>query len=413
MDWDAKNVMNEPSVSATVALSASTEFETPSRDAKGRMQALFALNSLAVGGSETKIVRVANGLLGRGITAGIAYLKAPHDLKDRIEPRVPVTHLERRGKFSLGAARRLRALIRTHKPDIVLAVNLYPTLYLSIAALGLAQMPRRVALLNTTTFDASRRWRQSFYNPLLRRLDSIVYGCELQRTLWRETTNGTKVSSSVIYNGVDVDWFNAASIEVDARMLRQRLAIPEGAFVVGCVGRFAAAKNHNALIQSIADLRRQSIPAHLLLVGDGPLRRSLEDQAAQLGVLPHISFLGQTRDVRPALACMDVFALTSTHVETFSNAALEAMSMGRPVVLSRIGGAAEMVRDGEQGYTLDISTLSADLPRVLATLHADPALRHRLGSAARERVIHQFSLDAMVTSYASLIEADSLSAIRR
>jgi glycosyltransferase involved in cell wall biosynthesis len=400
-------------MSASVSLTNSTELPLSTREANGKVQALFVLNSLAVGGSETKIVRVANGLLARGITAGIAYLKAPHDLRDSVEPRVPVAHLERRGKFSFGAARRLRGLLRSYQPDVVLAVNLYPTLYLSLAALGLSVMPRRVALLNTTTFDDSRRWRQSFYNPVLRRLDSIVYGCELQRTLWRETISGTDISSSVIYNGVDVDWFDAKTFENEARTLKQQLAIPQNAFVVGCVGRFAAAKNQKILIQAIADLRQRSVPAHLMLVGDGPLRRALEDQAAQLGVSKNITFLGQMRDVRPALACMDVFVLPSTHVETFSNAALEAMSMARPVVLSRIGGAAEMITDGVQGYTLDIATLSADLPRVLMHLHDDLAFRTRLGEAARERVVGQFSVHTMVASYASLIEANSLSAIHR
>jgi glycosyltransferase involved in cell wall biosynthesis len=244
-------------------------------------------------------------------------------------------------------------------------------------------------------------------------LDSIVYGCELQRTLWREAISGADISSSVIYNGVDVDWFDAKRLDNEARALKQQLAIPQNAFVVGCVGRFAAAKNQKVLVQAIAELRHRSVPAHLMLVGDGPLRKALEDQAAQLGVSKNISFLGQMRDVRPALACMDVFVLPSTHVETFSNAALEAMSMSRPVVLSRIGGAAEMITDGVQGYTLDIAGLSADLPRVLTQLHGDEAFRVRLGEAARERVVGQFSVHTMVASYASLIEANSLSVLRR
>src|SRR5690606_8101621 len=121
----------------------------------------------------------------------------------------------------------------------------------------------------------------------------------------------------------------------------------------------------------------------------------------------HVTFAGLQHDVRPALAAMDVFVLPSTHVETFSNAALEAMAMGKPVVLSRIGGAREMIRDGVEGFTIEPSDLEPRLKVLLAQLCADGDRVARLGQAARERAVSEFSLDAMVSSYAALIERSS------
>jgi glycosyltransferase involved in cell wall biosynthesis len=109
-------------------------------------------------------------------------------------------------------------------------------------------------------------------------------------------------------------------------------------------------------------------------------------------------------DVRPALGAMDVFVLPSTHVETFSNAALEAMAMGRAVVLSEVGGATEMVSNGVDGFTLDRTELDSKLAPLLAELHEKVELRQSIGRAGRERVLREFSQSGMVASYATLIE---------
>jgi glycosyltransferase involved in cell wall biosynthesis len=108
-------------------------------------------------------------------------------------------------------------------------------------------------------------------------------------------------------------------------------------------------------------------------------------------------------DVRPVLAILDVFVLPSLYIETFSNAALEAMAMGTPVVLSRIGGAAEMVRDGEEGYLLEPHDLALRLPDLLERLARDPQLRERMSANARSRVERKFGFQNMVARYASLI----------
>lgn len=368
-----------------------------------RVDALFVLNSLNVGGSETKTVRLVNALLPRGVRAGVAYLNAPHDLAGALDPAIPVWHLQRRGKFSVPAVRKLRALIREQRPAVVLSVNLYPSLYLSPATFLMTRPPRTVGLLNTSVMARGEEWRQGFYRPFLRQLDTLVYGCELQRRQWDAYLGYPQSKSTVIYNGVDTEHFvppcNAA--EVQSQRKRQRIA-PQ-AFVIGTVGRLAPEKNQLALIEATAELRRRSIDAHLLLVGAGRMRAELEQRVAALQLQAQVTFAGVQSDVRTALNMMDVFVLPSTHVETFSNAALEAMAMCRPVILSRIGGAAEMVREGVEGFTLPLAQLEQELVPLLIRFHAEQTMRERLGQAARQRVEREFSLQAMVDNFASLI----------
>ena len=369
-------------------------------------RALFVLSSLSVGGSETKTVRVANELLRRGVTTGIVYLNAPHDLRSALAPGIPVWHLERRGKFSLAAARSLRQLIRKQQPRTVFAVNLYPALYVSLAVVGLSNRPCTVGLINTSEFPPGSEWRASFYRPFLRRFDETVYGCELQRSRWLSLLHYPRERSTVLYNGVDCEHFAPSPVGAQSLCERRRLGIDPESFVIGSIGRLKPEKNQAVLLEAAAELRLRSIPAHLLLVGEGVLREQLEHRAEQLRIRPFVTFAGVQRDVRPALAAMDVFVLPSTHVETFSNAALEAMAMGKPVVLSRIGGAEEMVDEGVEGMTLHAADLRESLAPALAHLHEDAQRRERMGQAARKRVVREFSLQAMVDRYASLIGDD-------
>ena len=107
-------------------------------------------------------------------------------------------------------------------------------------------------------------------------------------------------------------------------------------------------------------------------------------------------------DVRPLLAACDTVALCSTAVETFSLAALEAMALGRPVVLSDIGGAAEMVRPGVEGFLFPAGDTAALVGRLAALADAD--VRSPMGAAARETVLARFSEDAMVERYEALLQ---------
>jgi glycosyltransferase involved in cell wall biosynthesis len=210
--------------------------------------------------------------------------------------------------------------------------------------------------------------------------------------------------SMVLYNGVDTEHFSPGAAAVSGQEERRRLGISPQAFVVGTVGRLAPEKNQVALIDAIAELRRRGIEAVLLLIGQGKMRSELEQRAQARGVRPQVIFAGQLTDVRSSLSAMDVFVLPSTRVETFSNAALEAMSMGTPVILSDIGGATEMVSNGVEGFTLDRAELGSRLAPLLADLHANAELRQRMGRAARERVLREFSHSCMVAGYSDLID---------
>ncbi len=365
---------------------------------------LFLMNALSVGGSERKVVRLANELAARRFSVAVVSLNEPDTLAPLLSAAVPRWRLDRRGKFSFSAVRKLLAIIERQRPRLIVCVNMYPTLYATAAkAILQRQSPRIAALVNTTDFGPRERWRQRFYTHVLRRLDALVYGCQVQLDTWTSQAPRLGEHAEVIYNGVDLMEFRREALGTDRASLRLEAGYAPGTFLIGSVGRLIPAKNHAALIDATAQLRRAGIDAALLVAGEGPLRATLEQRAADLGIAEFVRFTGALTDVRPVLAMLDVFVLPSLYIETFSNAALEAMAMSTPVVLSRIGGAAEMVRHGEEGYLVEPQALALRLPELLTQLAREPRLRERMSVSARQRAEREFGFQNMIERYASLI----------
>ena len=121
-----------------------------------------------------------------------------------------------------------------------------------------------------------------------------------------------------------------------------------------------------------------------------------------VGISAAVTFTGALSDVRVALKMFDVFVLPSLS-ETFSNAALEAMAMQVPVILTRTGGAGEMIEDGREGYIVDVAELPQRLPELLNQLRLDNVLRTRMAAAAALRAQQRFSWEGMLSAYQSML----------
>jgi glycosyltransferase involved in cell wall biosynthesis len=365
---------------------------------------LFVVGTLEVGGSETKIVKIANALARDGYSVGIAYLNPPETLLREIHSGVHVVHLQRRGKFSISSVRRLRNVVIASGARVVAAVNLYPLLYvLPAVKLRESWYGKAIALINTTEFvDGQWIWGY-LYAPFLRRCDQLIYGCMAQQQAWTKKYKLPANRSSHIYNGVDAEVFSPDAIGDQGAAFRVEHGLPGDATVIGSVGRFAPEKNFELLIRTIGELRRGGRDAYLVLVGAGKEKSALMAASEKAGISDRIRFPGVLRDIRPAVSAMDVFVLPSRAVETFSNAALEAMSLARPVVLSNIGGAAEMIEHGKSGYLFDNED-GAVLAEILISLYDSGAARERIGRAARLRVKKLFHFEAMLNRYKALLD---------
>ena len=368
------------------------------------MAALFLLNSLTIGGSERKIVRVANALRQAGHDIHLAYLSAPHTLRAELDPELPAIHLNRSGKFSLAAVTHLKRYIIAQNISHVACVNLYPLLYAKAVAWQLGKRaPIISTLVNTTDFHSLKDELQMLlYAPLLRRTASLVFGCRLQQQQWCARYGLAAASSRVIYNGVDQSHFSPEAVTQTREQVRKHHGFSADAFIAITVGQLRPEKRQTDLIRAVAAVSSRGQQVHVLVVGEGVCRGEIERCIVDLGVRASVHLMGVRADVRPFLMAADVFVLSSIAVETFSNAALEAMAMGLPVVLSRVGGAAEMVEAGRNGFLFSPGNVD-ELAGHIAALAGDKDLTRKMGLAATSRIRDSFSFTKMVAEYRSLL----------
>jgi glycosyltransferase involved in cell wall biosynthesis len=228
----------------------------------------------------------------------------------------------------------------------------------------------------------------------------------LERWLARHTTAliavGPQVRDDLVALGVaPADRFTVIrlGIELEERVrpsengraeTRRYLGVPDERFVVGWVGRMTAVKRTDDVLEAFRCLRESGVDACLCLVGDGPDRDRLERRATELGVVRDTLFLGYQEDVSPYYAAFDALILPSANEGT-PVSVIEALAAETPVVATRVGGVPDVVREGEDGFLVDIGATD-ELAERLARLARDPNLRRRLGKSGRRRVLDRYAV---------------------
>lgn len=167
-------------------------------------------------------------------------------------------------------------------------------------------------------------------------------------------------------------------------------------------GRLVARKGVEYLLEAWRDLSSAFPDARLLLLGDGPLKEALEEMSQRLGIGATARFLGRVDNVPEHLRAADLFVLSSLQ-EGMPNSLLEAMATGLPVVSTRIGGAVDVVVDGENGLLVEPGD-PGGLAKGIVKLLGDPSLRQKTGGEALGTVQKRFSLDSRVKEYLQLYQ---------
>jgi glycosyltransferase involved in cell wall biosynthesis len=370
----------------------------------------FLTGSLVHGGAERHSITLVNRLAERRHDCHALYVKDDHSQLERLQGAASVQCLEARRYLDRGALRRLARALKSLRPAAILAANPYALLYATLAR-RLARMRTPLAVTFHTTVPASaKEWlKMLYYRPFFWNAERLVYVCEGQQRYWRRRRLWGR-SEAVIHNGVDPQYWSPRSAQERAT-IRRVLGIGAHDYVVGMCAVLRPEKNHLQLVETIARLRALGIAARALLIGDGPMRAAVEARARALRLAGAVQITGYQQDVRAPLAACDVVALCSDAVETFSLAALEAMALERPVVHADIGGAAEMIEPGANGYLFPVHDTRA-LTERLARLAA-PEAREAMGRAARATVQARFSEAAMVDRYENLLQELALTRSQR
>jgi glycosyltransferase involved in cell wall biosynthesis len=159
-------------------------------------------------------------------------------------------------------------------------------------------------------------------------------------------------------------------------------------------------KRIDVLIAAARRILARHPAIEIQIVGDGPCREELVKLAREVGVLPHVTFMGHRDDVPAILTASDLFVLPSAS-EASPNVVLEAMAAGLPVVASRVGGIPELVDDGVTGHLVPPSDPDA-LASAILDLLDHPNRGAAFGQAGRMRIVREYSFDRMVAQFEAL-----------
>jgi glycosyltransferase involved in cell wall biosynthesis len=264
---------------------------------------------------------------------------------------------------------------------------------------GLFASPRNIPIVATNHNWLASHWRLRAY----RRFDSllvryftriIAVSDGVRKEMLRYGVPKEKVR--IIDNGIDLTRF---ADTISPEVIREEFGIKKGVKVIGTVGNLGAEKGHVYLLQAAKGIVNNVESVKFFVVGDGPLRACLENEATQLGIRDNVIFTGFRTDIPNLLSTMDIFVLPSV-IEGLPMVLLEAMAAKKAVVATRVGAIPKVVDNGN-GILVEPKD-AAGLQKAIVSLLTNEEKRRKCASAGYETVRTRFSSERMSLEYIAL-----------
>ncbi len=359
---------------------------------------LHVFPSFAVGGAQVRFAAIANhfGNSFRHIVVSLdGNLACRERLDDSLSVVCPPVVAPKGATFT--AVRQFRHWLRRWRPDVLVTCNW------GAIEWAMADLPRIARHIHIEDgFGPEERAAQLPRRALTRRIvlarSTVVLP---SRTLWRIATETWRLSPQrvrYIPNGIDLSRFALALPTTTPSSEAAVATMP----VIGTVAALRAEKNLPRLLQAFA---RLTVPARLVIVGDGPDRVTLEALVQSLAIADRVEFAGHQDNPAPFYARFDVFALSSD-TEQMPLSVIEAMAGGLPVATTDVGDVRSMLAESNRPFVgpLDVDALG----RSLSDLLADAALRRQIGAENRAKACRDFDQAAMFGAYGALLRGESL-----
>jgi glycosyltransferase involved in cell wall biosynthesis len=315
--------------------------------------------------------------------------------KDLQKNGIEITSKARQPGFDTSLIFAIRQHIKENKIDIIHCHQYTPWVYGVLAAFG---TKTKVIFTEHGRFHPdSSSWKRKLINPWLSRItDSITSISKATKLALVEFENIPKDKIKVIYNGI-----RKPKVEENkVAELRHKLGISATTKVLGTIARLDPIKNHKMMLEAFALVLQKHPDTILIIVGDGEERENIENKVKLLGIEQNVILPGYNPQPQHYLALMDVFLLSSLSEGT-SMTLLEAMSLGKPCVVTDAGGNAEIVSDMSTGYVTcnDDSQL---FYKAISKLMTDRTCSMKYGKNAEQKFKEAFSDILLIQNYTEI-----------
>lgn len=364
----------------------------------GRKRMMVVIDEMEVGGSQRQLAHLLAGLDRSRWQPELVYFRERSFLIDELERAgVRVHHIPKRGRIDPRFIFALARVLRKGNYDVVHAFSLTAELWSWIALRFVIRKPPLIGSIRGMYLYQSRRfwWIKRF---VLSRCTAVISNSRAGADVATRLSGCERSRIDVIGNGVPIPAPMATTARDD---LLACLEIPNGRCLALFVGRLVNQKNVACLLDAMAMLPPSRRPL-LALAGDGPLRESLSQRADALAIRDQVRFLGERADTTELMQAADMLILPS-HEEGLSNAVLEAMAAGCPVIASAVGGNRELI-DHEHTGLLFPDDSRVGLAECMTRLIDEPVLRRQLSQQARLHVERHHSITALVSATQAVYE---------
>jgi glycosyltransferase involved in cell wall biosynthesis len=365
---------------------------------------LFFINSLARGGAETQLVKVARLTAEAGNDVAIVTLLGDNDFRDILDHhRLEVKSLGLAGLRSAPSVLwRAANFVRTWRPDVTIGFLYQATMLMRLLNI-LLRPDRSISSMRNERLE--NRWRSMSYFLTSFLDDLVVANSETARQRLVESRTVPASRSAVIYNGIDVDRYSVDPASKRDRV-RQELGVSADECLFLGVGRLNAQKRWDLFVDAVAHYPGPSTIA-CAVAGEGPLEAELQHQIAQRGVSGQLTLLGLRHDVDALMAAADCLVLCSSHEGT-PNVVLEAQAAGLRVIATEVGACAELLEgtDGvlvESGRADDLALAMAKVATAGQPARAVPDGSPTYDSVSVQRLRSRFSWESVGRNWLSLI----------
>ncbi len=363
---------------------------------------LFVIDQLCqLGGAERVLLEIVRRMPRDRFRCSVATFKSDLQISALETLAVPLHVLPLRKTYDFSALKmafRLHKVIR--KENVSVVHTFFETSDLWAAPIAkLSGVPvivssrRDMGILRTHKHHLAYSWVNPIFHRVLAVSDEVrFYGISHDRV--------PPSRIETLYNGVDLAELDAKALEFDARAL---LGLPPQTPVISTLANIRKVKGIDVLLRTASIVCRQVPDAKFLIVGrtlESKTMAELESLVKELNLGDNVHFLGPRENPYAVLRASNVFCLPSRS-EGFSNALIEAMGCGLPVVATRVGGNPEAVREGKEGFLVASEDAEA-MARQILLLLSQREMALRMGKEARATVETRFSMEGMMRRLTSL-----------